>query len=109
MVKILKTKSYTNKNKRTVVTFIIDEYNRQFKGQSWCSEEDNFDENFGEKLAYLRAKRKMVRFYKRLNEDQLITTRKNMDLFEQRMAKELDKHENVLNKIEEAIEKMLSD
>lgn len=109
MVRIIKTNSYTNKDKRTIVTFIIDEYNNQFKGQSWCSKDDNFDEDFGEKLAYLRAKRKMVRFYKKANENQLKATRKSMEDFEKRMAKELDKHENVLNKVEEAINDMLSE
>ena len=29
--------------------------------------------------------------------------------FETRMVRELDKHENVLNKVDEAIEKMLSE
>ena len=65
--------------------------------------------DFGEKLAYLRAKRKMVRFYKKANENQLIATRKSMADFETRMARELDKHENVLNKVDEAIGKMLSE
>ena len=51
----------------------------------------------------------MVRFYKKANENQLIATRKSMADFETRMARELDKHENVLNKVDEAIEKMLSE
>lgn len=109
MVKVVNTNSFVNEEKRTIVTIITDEYNNQFKGQSWCSEEDEFNVDFGEKLAYLRAKRKMVRFYKKANENQLIATRKSMADFETRMARELDKHENVLNKVNEAIEKMLSE
>jgi len=109
MVKVVNTNSFVNEEKRTIVTIITDEYSNQFKGQSWCSEEDEFNVDFGEKLAYLRAKRKMVRFYKKANENQLVATRKGMADFETRMTRELGKHENVLNKINEAIEKMLSE
>ena len=35
---------YTNLDKRTIVTFIRDEYGNEFKGQSYCSVDDEFDE-----------------------------------------------------------------
>ena len=49
MVRIIDTRSYVNREKRTIVTFIKDEYDNEFKGQSYCSVDDEFNEDFGEK------------------------------------------------------------
>lgn len=108
MVSIVNEKNYVNKEKGTVVVFITDSFNNKFKGKSKCNPEDKFDEKFGEKLAYLRAKRNMVKYYYKANLENLKFTRKSMEDYEERMAKELGKHENVLNKTIEAIDKMLN-
>ena len=56
MVKVVNTNSFVNEEKRTIVTIITDEYNNQLKGQSWCSEEDEFNVDFGEKLVKIPFK-----------------------------------------------------
>ena len=109
MVKVVDTKSYENKEKGIIVVYVFDEYNNKFKGRAVCSPEDPYNYDFGEKLAYLKAKKKMVNFYKRANEKQLEITRKNMAAFEERMGRELDKHTNALNKIDEAINTMIQE
>lgn len=107
MVKVVQTKSYYNQEKGTTVVAIVDDFNNMWKGKSQCSVNDTYDKNFGEKLAYLRAKRKMIRYYKKANEKQLEITRKNMVAFEKRMDAELSKHQNILDNIEKAIDDML--
>ena len=78
MVKIVDTKSYVNESKRTIVTVIEDEIGNEFRGQSYCSIDDEFDKDFGEKLAYLRAKRKMIRYYRGIYEHNLKNAREQM-------------------------------
>lgn len=109
MVKVLNTRSFENKDKGIVVVWVYDEYNNKFMGKAVCAPDDKYDFDFGEKLAYLKAKKKMVSFYKKANEKNLEVTRKNMTNFEERMAKELSKHQVALEKIDEAINSMINE
>lgn len=108
MVKIIDTRSYTNLDKRTIVTFIRDEYGNEFKGQSYCSVDDEFDENFGEKLAYFRAKRKMLRFYRNSAQRHLNNILEEVAKFEELAKKDIAKYQEILDKIDNAIDEMLS-
>lgn len=108
MVKIVDTKSYVNESKRTIVTVIEDEIGNEFRGQSYCSVDDEFDKDFGEKLAYLRAKRKMIRYYRGIYEHNLKNAREQMTHYEEKFGKEINKHNNILEKVENAIDEMLN-
>lgn len=108
MVRIIDTRSYVNREKRTIVTFIKDEYNNEFKGQSYCSVDDEFNEDFGEKLAYYRAKRKMLRFYRNSAQRHLNNTKKDIAKWEEVITKEINKNQEILDKVENAINEMLS-
>ena len=55
MVKIVNEKVYKNEKKKTVIVFLFDEFGHKFKGQSWCMEEDTFDEKLGYEIALLKA------------------------------------------------------
>ncbi len=107
MVKILNTRSFENKNKGIVVVWIYDGYNHKFMGKAICAPDDKYDFNFGEKLAYLKAKKKMVSFYKKAIERNLEETRKNTANYEERITKELSKHQVALDKIDEAMNSMI--
>lgn len=108
MVKIVDTKSYVNEAKRTIVTVIEDEIGNEFRGQSYCSVDDEFNKDFGEKLAYLRAKRKMIRYYKSIYEHNLKRAREEMAHYEDKFGKAITQHSNILDKVESAINEMLS-
>lgn len=107
MVKIVDTKSYVNEAKRTIVTVVEDEIGNEFRGQSYCSVDDEFNKDFGEKLAYLRAKRKMIRYYRGIYEHNLKRAREEMAHYEERFGKEISKHNEILDKVESAIDEML--
>lgn len=109
MVKVVNTKVYQNDAKKVIVVYVIDEFNNSFKGKAKCNDEDEFNYEFGEKLAYLRAKKKMVNFYKKTNLRHLEATRKSVADFEERMKKELDKHDRIINRLEETINNMLDE
>lgn len=108
MIKIINTRTKINEKYGIVEVFITDEYNHIFKGKSRCNlQEDIFDTDFGEKLAYLRAKKKMLYYYKKGNERNLEVTRKNMANFEERMAKELNTYSITIERVESDLNKML--
>ena len=108
MVRVVTTKSFVNEEKRVVTVLIFDDFKNQWVGQARCSEADTFDKDFGEKLAYLRAKRKMLKYYKRENAVLLEQTLKNLASYKERMAKEINKHQNAIDKTNEVISEMLN-
>ena len=55
---LIDTKSYVNEQKRTIVTVIEDEIGNEFRGQSYCSVDDEFNKDFGEKLKEWKRKEK---------------------------------------------------
>ena len=108
MTKIVNRNMTVNEERGVVIITIIDEFGHSFKGKSKCNEEDTFDIKFGEKLAYLRAKQKMLKFYYKINIRQLEETRQRMADFEKRMDVELEKTNYVLNKTNKHISDMLN-
>ena len=97
MVKIVNEKVYTNAEKGTVIVFLYDEFNHKFKGQSWCMEEDTFDEKVGYEIALLKAQKKMYKFFKREYEKTLAYNESSWINFATRCNKEIDTYTKALD------------
>ena len=99
MEKIVNTAIYPNESKKTVVVVITDEYNKKFKGQSWCVEGDTWDIDTGVKIAALKAQLKMVNYYKKQYEKTLEYNTKSYENFKERCIKAIDERIKVLDYI----------
>ena len=99
MEKIVNTAIYPNESKKTVVVVITDEYNKKFKGQSWCVEGDTWDIDTGVKIAALKAQLKMVNYYKKQYEKTLEYNTKSYENFKERCVKAIDERIKVLDYI----------
>mgnify|MGYP006988897405 CR=1 FL=1 len=108
MVRIIDTKEIVNMKKRVITTIITDEYGHKFIGQSWCSVEDEFNEEFGSKLSYLRAKKHMIKAYNNENKRYHKSQLKGFEDYCKRMETEIAKYDNALDKTEQAINDMLN-
>lgn len=106
-MKIVNTVSKFNEKYGISEVFVYDEFNNVFKGKARCNKEDVFNKDFGEKLAYFRAKQKMLKKHQKMMVNALESTKKQMALYEQNMTKEINKIELMTNRNNSNLEEML--
>jgi len=58
---------YERKGKITFCTIEDYTFNKSFKGKSVCHEQDNFDEDYGRKMAFIKAWIKYYDFIEKFN------------------------------------------
>jgi hypothetical protein len=108
MVKIEEITNKVNEKYGVVEVFIKDEFQRVFKGKAKCAGGDEYSFDFGEKLAYLRAKKKMLKVYEKEQTNLYKASKKSFDDYEKRVMKELDNYTKALNNIDEKVNEMIS-
>ena len=108
MVKIEEITNKVNEKYGVVEVFIKDEFQRVFKGKAKCASDDKYDFDFGEKLAYLRAKKKMLKVYEKEQKNLYKASKASFDNYEQRVIKELNNYTKALNNIDEKVNEMIS-
>ena len=108
MVKIEEITNKVNEKYGVVEVFIKDEFQRVFKGKAKCASDDKYDFDFGEKLAYLRAKKKMLKVYEKEQKNLYKASKESFDNYEQRVIKELNNYTKALNNIDEKVNEMIS-
>lgn len=108
MIKIIKSQMYVNEDKKVITTVITDSMNNTFIGQAWCSDEDTFNIDFGSKLSYLRAKRKMLKLYNSENKRWYKAQKLNFKKFCERQEAEITQYDNVITRVETVINDMLA-
>jgi len=104
MVKVVNEKVYKNEEKKTVIVFLFDEFGHKFKGQSWCMEEDTFDEKLGYEIALLKAQKKMYKFFKKEYEKTLAYNESSWINFATRCNKEIDIYTKALDYTQDQLE-----
>ena len=109
MIKIKSTKTFINEDAGVIVFKIYDALGREFIGKSKCSKEDKFDKDFGEKLAYLRAKRKFAQHYAKVERRLLNTATETYERVKEKLDKNITKYNVMDENISKTILKMLSD
>jgi len=108
MVKIVDSRTYVNDKKKVVVVYLKDEFNLEFKGRAKCSPEDTFDAEYGEKLAWLRARKKLLNHHKKEHLQMKTLSTQSYNNYIERMNKELEKFDTALTKVDTQIEDMLN-
>lgn len=108
MVKIEEITNKVNEKYGVVEVFIKDQYQKIFKGKAKCASDDKYDFDFGEKLAYLRAKRKMLKFYEKMQINMYQTSKNQFNDYEKKVFKEFDNYKRALNNIDEKVNEMIS-
>ena len=107
MITIIKSECFPNEKKRVVTTKITTQNGKVYFGQAWCSAEDTFNAEFGSKLSYLRAKRRMWRDYNKDNKRWYEGQMKAFAEWKKAQEDEIEKCDFIIGKIEEAIDTML--
>lgn len=108
MVKIISVDNKINEKYGVIEVYIKDEYERVFKGKSKCFADDIYNFEFGEKLAYLRAKKKMLSFYEKEQNKMYQISKNNFHIYEEKVMKELKNYQIALNNIDEKVNEMIS-
>lgn len=107
MYKIVNSQMYVNEDKKVVTTKITDQMGRTFMGQAWCSENDTFDIDFGSKLSYLRAKRRLLNSYNNENRKWYDKQMKMFAEWKEAQEEEIEKFDYIIGKVNDAIDDML--
>ena len=107
MVKIEKIDNKVNEKYGVVEVFIKDEFQRVFKGKAKCASDDKYDFDFGEKLAYLRAKKKMLKVYEKEQKNLYKASKASYDEYERKVIKELNNYEIALTNIDSKVNEMI--
>lgn len=107
MVKIVDSRTYVNDKKKVVVVYLRDEFNLEFKGRAKCSPEDTFDVEYGEKLAWLRARKKLLNRHKKEHLQMKEASVKSYNDYMTRMNAELEKFDTAIDKVDTQINEML--
>lgn len=97
MLKIIDTHTKFNEKYGITEVFIYDDFGNSYKGKSRCNKEDEFNKDFGEKLAYFRAKQKLLKNDKKFVKSLI-----------DRYVSDLEKLNNELNKVELITERVNS-
>lgn len=108
MVKIEEITNKVNEKYGVVEVFIKDQNQKIFKGKAKCAEEDKYNFDFGEKLAYLRAKKKMLKFYEKEQNKSYKISKESFNDYKKRVIKELGNYKKALNNIDEKVKEMIS-
>ena len=107
MVKIENIDNKVNEKYGVVEVFITDAYQNTFKGKAKCAEGDEYNFEFGEKLAYLRAKKKMLTYYGTEQKKTYKISKNNFRIYEEKVIKELNNYEIALTNIDSKINEMI--
>ena len=107
MFKVMNSRKYINETKRVITTIITDQNGKEFMGQAWCSKDDTFDIEFGSKLSYLRAKRKMLKSQNKANKEWYERQTKMFKEWDKAQRDEIDTIDYITAKINAAIDTML--
>lgn len=107
MVKIEKIDNKVNEKYGVVEVFITDVYQKVFKGKAKCASDDKYDFDFGEKLAYLRAKKKMLKYYEKEQKKLYTASKASYDEYERKVIKELNNYEIALTNIDNKVNEMI--
>ena len=107
MVKIEKIDNKVNEKYGVVEVFITDVYKKVFKGKAKCASDDKYDFDFGEKLAYLRAKKKMLKYYEKEQKKLYEASKANYNEYERKVIKELNNYEIILTNIDSKVNEMI--
>ena len=107
MYRIVNSQMYINENKKVITTKITDKLGKTYIGQAWCSGDDTFDIDFGSKLSYLRAKRKLLNSYNSKNKEWYKQQMKAFAEWKEAQEEEIEKFDYIIGKVNDAINNML--
>ena len=103
MIKIQSKKYFIGNDNKTIIVLLADGFNHKFRGKAVCTSEDEYDVEKGKKIAYNKAKKKLIQKYQRAIEAEVANQQKLVNKYYDNVNKEIKKCQLIIENCDENI------